>query len=74
MRDDDYRSEARKLRELARSVAATHEARQYYLDLAAIFETLAEADDALARSAEICGRRGVPTQAPNNSHDPIVTG
>jgi len=58
MTSDDYRSEAQKLRELARSVAVTREAKRYCVDLAAIFETLAKADDVIARSAQICGDLG----------------
>lgn len=59
MTTDEYRAEAERLRGLSASPTVTHEDFRHYLDLAAIFDTLANADEAMARSAAILYTRTI---------------
>lgn len=56
MTRDDYRAEAAKLRHLATSPLTLREDGTYLRDMAALYDTLAWADETLARSATIYKR------------------
>jgi hypothetical protein len=51
----EYRAEAERLRRLSVGPTVSREDSRHYLDMAAIFDTLANADEAIARSIAIFG-------------------